>query len=173
MEQSLCDICGNSLLLSQTSKEIKQDNQQIIEQILDNEENMSNFLPIDVQSLTTSEQFKSLSRVNRTKLLNIIPQSSVIYYQTCKNKECGQTRMLSPGTLIYKQERNIQHQFDEDYSRYRHSKILPKTAKYICPNSDCKTHQNPKLRNAVFFREKNTLQLVYICMVCDKYWKHT
>ena len=173
MEQSLCTICGNSLRLSQSNQEIKQDNQQLIEQILEDTDTVENFLPIDVKSLTFSDQFKALSRANRTKLLSVIPQSNVIYYQTCKNPKCGETRMLAPGTLIYKQERTIQQHIEEDYSRYRHSNILPKTAKYICPNTDCRTHQNPRLRNAAFLRIKNSLQLVYICMVCDNNWKHT
>ena len=173
MDKSLCDICGITLRLSTRSTDIKQNNVQLIESLLADETAVENFLPIDIQALTSSEHFKALPRSNRTKLLEIIPQSSVIYYQTCKNKACGQTKMLPNGTLIYRQDRSVQQRVDTDYSRYRHSKILPKTAKYKCTNPNCKTHQNPELRNAIFFRTKNTLQLVYICLECDHYWEHS
>ena len=170
MEKSVCGICDYSLQLSKHGKTSRQDNAELVAQVLDDETSVHHFLPVDVQSLQASEPFKALNRTNRTKLLKAIPQSNLVYYQTCKNPDCGQTRLLAPG-LVYREERTKNEDIESNYSRFQDSQVLPRTAKYKCPNKSCKTHAKPELRNAVFFRATNSLQIVYLCIECKHYWK--
>ena len=166
---SICDICGYSLRLTQYTSDIEQNNANLIEQVLANPSTVENFLPVNVQLLTSSVANKALNRTIRTKLLKLIPDTSLTYYHKCKNPECNFTRVLKPGTVIYSEQSHVKH-LTQDYSRFKHSKILPQTAKYVCPNTNCKSKQNSNLRSASFFRVKQGLQLVYMCNICDHYW---
>lgn len=44
--------------------------------------------------------------------------------------------------------------------------IYPRTKDYTCKNVNCVTHKNEELKEAVFFRQKNTYQTTYLCTVC-------
>lgn len=50
---------------------------------------------------------------------------------------------------------------------------LPRTIHRKCPNEKCKSKTDPKLQEAVFITDKNTLELLYICCVCNTEWKYS
>lgn len=168
MENSLCEICGYSLRLTKINHETRQNNVQLVEDLLTDPASVENYIPIDMQMLSNSEAFKKLSRSERNKILKMIPDSENIYYHKCKNRDCNNVKLLKPSTIIYEESTN---RTQDDYTRFKFSKILPKTSKYICPNKQCQTHTNANLREATFFRINNSLQLVYMCQVCNHYWK--
>ena len=170
MESSLCQICGYSLRLTRRSQESKQNNAQIVQDLLKDPTQVENYLPIDIHSLTNSDAYKKIGRGDRNKLLKLIPESDNIYYHRCKNSECNQVKLLTPGSIIY-EEGNDSEDSLEDYTRFAHSKVLAKTSKYKCKNSNCSSHAKPEMREAIFFRTNNSLQLVYMCLVCKHYWK--
>ena len=168
MDNSLCEICGYSLRLTKINQDSKQNNAQLVEDLLNDPNLVENYIPIDIQMLNNSEAFKKLSRSDRNKILKLIPDSENIYYHKCKNRDCNNVKLLKPNSIIYEESHN---KTPEDYTRFRYSKILPKTSKYICPNKQCRTHSQPNLREATFFRINNSLQLIYMCQVCNHYWK--
>ena len=47
---------------------------------------------------------------------------------------------------------------------------LPRTREYKCPNSKCASHKNPKLREAVIYRRRNTMHTSYMCCACNEFW---
>lgn len=48
--------------------------------------------------------------------------------------------------------------------------ILPRTHDYTCKNPSCITHKDSKRKEAVFFKEKNSFKVNYICTICYFSW---
>ena len=44
---------------------------------------------------------------------------------------------------------------------------LTRTAQVICPNKQCESNKNPKLREVVLIKDPETLKITYICAVPD------
>jgi hypothetical protein len=171
-KSSLCEVCNYSLRLTRRKDTNHQNNADIVEQVLIDPANVANFLPIDLKALSESGAFKGRSRSEKTKILKAIPPMDVDYYHRCKNPQCSFTRLLPKGTVIYRDHKKSAEKDFGNFGRFQPKlSTFPHTAKYICPNKSCKTHTNPGLREAVFFRVRNTLQLVYICNVCKHYWR--
>ena len=85
----------------------------------------------------------------------------------CKN--CGFMKKVEDRTLIYSRVSSdiSQSYATSDFSTMVHSDILPRTRKYICPNSKCESQDDPSKREAVFFRMNNTFNVKHICTACN------
>jgi DNA-directed RNA polymerase subunit M/transcription elongation factor TFIIS len=49
---------------------------------------------------------------------------------------------------------------------------IPRSKTKQCPNETCPSRDNQSLQEAVFFPEKKTLRLTYVCCVCSTEWKY-
>jgi hypothetical protein len=96
-----------------------------------------------------------------------IKQPSELAYFICNN--CGYMKKIEDGTLVFSRvSQNVAQSYaTTDITNMKHSDILPRTRKYICPNEKCQSHTNPLKREAVFFRMNNTFKVKYICLSCD------
>jgi aspartate carbamoyltransferase regulatory subunit len=54
-----------------------------------------------------------------------------------------------------------------------HDPTLPRTTKYKCPNDECPSRKDPEKQEAIFINDRNTLQLIYICVTCNTEWKYS
>jgi len=146
---------------------------------IDTEQNLKNF---DIANLNKNIIFNKLSNNQKTLVINRIleklPKSSKIqkfsnitkesfnycktcgYYEKIKNKSC----IFSRGNEKKDDSYNIK------FIDYKYDNTLPSTKKYVCINDKCTTHNNPKLKSAVFFRQKDSYNIRYICSVCDSFW---
>ena len=50
---------------------------------------------------------------------------------------------------------------------------LPRTKLKQCPNEECPSRDNLEIQEAVFYPERKTLRLTYVCCVCSTEWKYT
>ena len=84
----------------------------------------------------------------------------------CNN--CGFIKRIEPRTLIFSRtSESISQSYDiNEYNDMLNSKILPRTRKYVCPNSKCISHNDSYQREAVFFRLNNSYKIKYICNAC-------
>ena len=112
MENSLCEICGYSLRLTKINHETRQNNVQLVEDLLADPTSVENYIPIDMQMLSNSEAFKKLSRSERNKILKMIPDSENIYYHKCKNRECNNVKLLNSPPLNDKLLNKIYTEFN-------------------------------------------------------------
>ena len=138
---------------------------------------------VDVEKLIKSSDYKKLkSRYKQTvynKIQDLLPKekkkiildgtkasSENIAFFTCTN--CSYGERIKEGTLIFSRTSDsISQSYDtNDYSDLYHSTILPKTRKYVCPNTKCESHTNPELREAKFFRMNNSYTVKHICLTC-------
>jgi DNA-directed RNA polymerase subunit M/transcription elongation factor TFIIS len=61
-----------------------------------------------------------------------------------------------------------------DSKRYiRYDPALPRTIHKECPNEDCPSRNNKLLQEAVFYPDRLTMKLIYICVICNTEWKYS
>lgn len=86
-------------------------------------------------------------------------------------KTCGYYEIIPDRTFIFSRgdEKNDDI-YNFNFVNYKNDPTLPNTKKYNCINDNCGTHKEPKLKNAVFYRQKGSYTTRYICTVCDTFW---
>jgi hypothetical protein len=91
-------------------------------------------------------------------------------YFYCKN--CGYNEKIPDRTFIFSRSstNNNENSYNTKFINFKYDNTLPTTKKYNCINKDCKTHKDPILKKAVFYRFGGTYAIRYICTVCDYYW---
>jgi hypothetical protein len=128
---------------------------------------------IDIKKVTSNAEFGKLKDSDKKGILKILSsdfddmQSA---YRICKN--CSYYEKIIDTTLILsRMNTNISTSVEEDYSYMVYDKTLPHTRDYKCKNKSCKTHSDPILKNAVWFRPKlNSYSTYYGCTVCKTVW---
>jgi len=95
---------------------------------------------------------------------------SNIAHFVCKN--CIYNQKIKEGTRIYSKTSDSSTSLTstENIDMKIYSDILPITRKYLCPNSDCPSHKNISLKEAIIFRSKDSFKTKYICKTCRIYW---
>ena len=90
-------------------------------------------------------------------------------FLNCKN--CGYQEETSDSlvsTKIYKSDL-YEEIFNKEYLKYDVS--YPRTTRKRCPNKECESRKDKKKQEAIFFPDKETMKLTYICICCDMEWK--
>ena len=192
-----CKNCNNILEISKsdlktpsndiTPSELSDSNSiinydDIIEKIENNIEISKELISeIDFITLQNSSKLKKKSNKNRTKIKEKILEligikenstDNIKAYYVCKN--CFYSKPINNGELILSRM-NINNTlsntiYTNKYKNKLQSSILPRTNKYICKNSKCKTH-NGFQKEAIFFREYNSTRTWYVCSVCITKWR--
>lgn len=97
--------------------------------------------------------------------------SSISAEFKCNN--CNNTKQIVETTLLYKITSydiiNNNKTLEENELIIK-DPILPRTHDYICKNSNCNTHKNSNIKEAVYYKNKNSYKLNYICCVCYYNW---
>jgi hypothetical protein len=145
----------------------------------DTDFNIKNF---NVNDLNKNATFNKLSSNQKTLVINRIlekipknktKQSDNIAgkdsYYYCKS--CGYNEIIPPGQFIFSRgdEKNDDF-YNYRFRNYIHDNTLPRSKKYNCINDKCPTHENPSLKLAVFYRQKKSYNVRYICTICNNFW---
>ena len=69
---------------------------------------------------------------------------------------------------VYKRD-NINAYGSNKYLIY--DKTYPRSKKFPCPNTDCPSANDKSLQEAIFFNDKITLKITFICAACNTEWK--
>lgn len=104
---------------------------------------------------------------NKTKQTDNITNKDSYYY--CKS--CGYNEIIPPKQFIFSRgdEKNDDF-YNYRFKNYVNDNTLPRSKKYNCINDKCPTHNNPSLKLAVFYRQKDSYNVRYICTVCNNFW---
>jgi hypothetical protein len=104
---------------------------------------------------------------NKTKQSDNVASKDSYYY--CKS--CGYNEIIPSGQFIFSRgdEKNDDF-YNYRFKNYIYDNTLPRSKKYNCVNDKCPTHNNPSLKLAVFYRQKNSYNIRYICTVCNGFW---
>lgn len=186
-----CTVCNTSYNIKKSvDVKILQDGgeiseRKVIEQLVEkNIVDTSILQKIDLKKLENKEYFKQLSQYNKEYVYNVIyhqqikkPENMVI--QNIKNKayfqcsKCGNQENIKEKTMIFSETlKSDQQNIVEDSDYIIHDKTLPRTKQYKCVNEKCKTHKMAELKEAVFYRQRNSYQVIYVCTVCKSQWKN-
>jgi len=88
----------------------------------------------------------------------------------CNN--CNNIQPIKETILLYNinMEEKSKIRTLEDNEFICQDAILPRTHDYSCKNPNCITHKDKTKKEAVFFKEKNSFKVYYICTVCYYSW---
>lgn len=134
--------------------------------------NLDNYKPLfSKKELLDSKKYKKLSEKNKKKLESLFESNFSDAKFICNN--CNYQKNIGKTILLYKINKNDSNVITspEDNKIIFNDFTLPRTKDYSCKNPKCKTHKNKEIKEAVFYRDKNSFQLNYVCGVCYTSWK--
>lgn len=160
-----CSKCGNLYDITNINPNIPTGNTTEIKTV--SETNASSEIETPKEGSITVQKQKG-GRINTSD----VAQYKKIYF-VCET--CGNTESIQPRTLIFskKSQEIAKEYFGNEVSPENiiNMPTLPHTRDYICPNSTCKTHAEPGVRDAIMSRVGNSLRMMYICTLCLTSWK--
>ena len=137
----------------------------------------------NVADLNKNSTFNKLTNNQKTlvinRLLEKIPKnlkqnksdSSIIKESYFYCKTCGYYEKIPNKQFIFSRgDEKKDDTYNTKFNQYKHDNTLPYSKKYVCINEKCSTHENPKIKMAVFFRIKGSYNIKYICTICDSMW---
>ncbi len=141
--------------------------------------NIKNF---DINELNKNSAFNKLTNNQKTLVINRILEK-IPKQKTSKHaenvgkdsyfycKSCGYNEKIPGGQFIFSRGDEKKDEFySSRFLNYVHDNTLPRTKNYNCINDNCSTHKNPSLKLAVFYRQRGTYNVRYICTICSNYW---
>jgi hypothetical protein len=143
--------------------------------VFESGENLKNYKAEFIEEdLEKNIKYKKLSDEDKEKF-NYLFQTNVITGAQFKCNNCSFTKEITESVLLYQYDtidrinkiKNIQ-----DNELITKNPILPRTHDYICKNISCTTNKNSKniKKEAVFFRDRDSFKVNYICCVCYYNW---
>jgi len=119
--------------------------------------------------LIKNKKYQKLTEENKQKI-NILFDENIYSGAEFKCNNCNNTKQINETTLLY--EINLDNTTNNKIKNIKENKLmckdplLPHVHDYNCKNPECATHKNLKLKDAVFYKEKNSYNINYICTVC-------
>jgi hypothetical protein len=89
----------------------------------------------------------------------------------CEN--CNFTKQITETTLLYQvnmEDKIVKLKTLEENQLMCQDPLMPHTHDYTCKNPSCITHKNLSLKDSIFYKDKNSYKLNYICCVCYYSW---
>jgi hypothetical protein len=125
------------------------------------------------EELEKNSKYKKLSQENKEKFETLFQLPSITGAQfKCNN--CSFTKEITETVLLYEldlSDKNNKIRSLEENQLMCSNPMLPRTHDYICKNNLCQSIQNPKIKKeAVFFRDKESFKINYICTLCYHSW---
>jgi len=144
----------------------------LIKKLEDGEKLLEYKVDFKFEELEKNIKYKKLSDSDKEKI-NVLFQSNntIGAHFLCNN--CNYIKEINQSIILYKydadntNEKNISL---EDNQLIANNPILPRTHDYICKNIDCSTNKNNHKKEAVFFRDKDSYRVNYICCICYYNW---
>ncbi len=161
----------------------KDDSKKLLEELVggSDEETLKK---VDIDNLIKNPAFNKLTNNEKTLVINKINEQinkelgqvsksdSVVSkecYFYCKT--CGYYEIIPDRMFIFSRgDEKKDDMYNFNFINNKNDPTLPNTQKYTCINDKCGTHKEPQLKNAVFYRQKGSYTIRYICTVCDAFW---
>jgi len=125
------------------------------------------------EQLNEHKVYKKLSDEDKRKLVVLFDENKTFGGIEFKCMNCNYRKQIKESIRLY--QVNIDAKFTS-YKSIEDNKILalnpiyPRTKDYECKNINCITHKDSMIKEAVYFREKDSYQLNYLCTVCYNSW---
>jgi hypothetical protein len=124
------------------------------------------------EDLEKNSKFKKLSDIDKKKFEELfnMPVSSGAQFK-CNN--CNYSKDIVESVLLYQytiDNKTTTVKSLEDNELLCNNPTLPRTHDYICKNVLCPTLKKNMKKEAVFFRERDSYKINYICTICFYNW---
>jgi hypothetical protein len=122
--------------------------------------------------LNKNKKYQKLSDEEKL-IINQIFEKSLLSEAIFQCSNCNYAKEIKETVLLY--QYNVDSKDDKIKSLSENKfltkdPLLPRTRDYICKNPSCITHKDETKKEAVFYRDKSTFKLNYICTVCYFGW---
>ena len=140
---------------------------------LENKEDLSIYKSdIKIDEIIKNNKYKKLSEEDKTNLNKLYEEGTMSGVEfKCTN--CNYSHEIKESILLYEFDTNDKNEkiktIDENKLICKNP-ILPRTHDYICKNNSCKTNKEKNDKEAVFYRENNSMKVNYICCICYYAW---
>jgi len=135
----------------------------------------------NISNLNKNTEFNKLNSNEKTLVINRILENNKNKGKTNDNvvnkesyyycKSCGYNEIILPKQFIFgRGNESNNDNLNFDIKNYIYDNTLPRTKKYNCIDSNCSTHKKPELKLAIFYRERDTYNTRYICLICNAFW---
>jgi len=137
----------------------------------------------NINDLNKNPSFNKLSSNQKTlvinRILEKIPKNKQHKQTESTNnkdsyfycKSCGYNEKIPNRQFIFSRGNEKKDDFyNYRFLNYIHDNTLPRSKNYNCINDKCSTHQNPSSKLAVFYRQKGSYNVRYICTICNNFW---
>ena len=173
-----CPDCLYTLGISKSTNLDTEDDRKIVSNVADvlklvtkaNDisEYKANFPKKD---LTKNKKYQKLSMKDKNNLNMLF--TSKIYEADLNCSNCGYKKQINNTIKLY--EFNVSDKTNsvrslEDNKLLCLDPTLPRTKDFTCKNSNCISHKDPKLKEAVFLKIPKSYNLTYVCTTCHYSW---
>lgn len=175
-----CPNCSYLFDISKSSKVSKDsDNRTPIKKLVDafkkleDNEDLSKYkAEFSKEEMAKNKKYQKLKdeeKIRMNQLFEEVVSSGAEF--RCEN--CNYVKQIVETTILYQintEDKITKFKNLEENELLCSDPLLPHTHDYTCKNPSCVTHKNPSLKDSVFYREKNTYKLNYVCCVCFYSW---
>ena len=173
-----CPSCSYSFDIVKSSQTSQKDNRIVIEKIseafkkFEASEDMSKYVArFGREETNKNKKYQKLDDNQKVKFNQIFEEvlSSGAEFK-CNN--CNNIQPIKETILLYNinMEEKAKIRTLEENEFICQDPILPRSHDYNCKNPNCITHKDKSKKEAVFFKEKNSFKVNYICVVCRYSW---
>ena len=173
-----CPSCSYSFDIvksSQTSqKDVRINVEKIAEalKLFEANEDMSKYVASFSREDTNKNKKYQKFDDNQKAKFNLIFEELISSGAEFKCNNCNNIQPIKETILLYNinmEEKNKMRTLEENEFICK-DPILPRTHDYNCKNPNCITHKDKSKKESVFFKEKNSFRVNYICTVCYYSW---
>jgi len=174
-----CPSCSYSFDIVKSSTSSTKDSRTPIDKLADalkkfeNGEDFSKYVAkFSRDDTNKNKKYQKMTEAEKAKFNQIFEElTSVGAEFKCNN--CNNIEPIKKTILLYNlnmEEKQTKMRTLEENEFISKDPILPRTHDYTCKNPNCITHKDPKRKEAVFFKEKDSFKVKYICSVCYFSW---
>ena len=175
-----CPNCSYLFDIAKSSKVTKTDDLRIpIEKLTDafkkfeeNEDLTKYRATFSKDEMAKNKKYQKIKEEDKIKMNQLFEEivSSGAEFR-CDN--CNNTKQIGETTLLYQisiDSKEIKIKSLEENELMCKDPLLPHTHDYTCKNLSCITHKLPDKKDSIFYKEKNSYKVNYICGVCFYNW---
>jgi hypothetical protein len=175
-----CPKCSYLFDISKSSKVSKTDDIRIsVNKItdafkkLEDKEDLTKYkASFSKDEITKNKRYQKLIEEDKIKI-NVLFEEIVSSGAEFKCENCNFTKQITETTVLYQvnmEDKNIKIKSIEENELTCKDPLLPHTHDYTCKNPSCISHKDIKLKDAVFYKERNSYKVNYICTICFYNW---
>jgi hypothetical protein len=174
-----CPSCSYSYDITKSSTTVSKDSRiEILKmteaiKIYDENKDMSKYIALfnrdDTSKNKKYQKFDDKQKVIFNQIFDVLTSSGAEF--KCNN--CNNIQPITSTVLLYNlnmENKNNLTKTIEENEFICNDPILPRTHDYTCKNPNCITHKDITLKESVFYKEKNSFKVNYICTVCYFSW---